>query len=65
MTMQILCVDHIDGPDDVADACAIAVCHHHRAALTVSTAGRRGGARVTALDTAVAAARAHISAVAR
>jgi crossover junction endodeoxyribonuclease RuvC len=65
MTMQILCVDHIDGPDDVADACAIAVCHHHRAALTVSTAGRRGGARVTALDTAIAAARAHISAVAR
>jgi crossover junction endodeoxyribonuclease RuvC len=62
MTMQLLAVDHIDGPDDVADACAIAVCHHHRAELTLRV--RRQGARpqVSALDTAVAAARARLGA---
>jgi crossover junction endodeoxyribonuclease RuvC len=65
MTMQLLSVERIDGPDDVADACAIAVCHHHRAALTLRV--RAGGARTatTALDEAVAAARARQGAVAR
>jgi crossover junction endodeoxyribonuclease RuvC len=24
----------VEGPDDVADACAVAVCHHHRARLS-------------------------------
>jgi crossover junction endodeoxyribonuclease RuvC len=58
MTMQLLSVDRIGGPDDVADACAIAVCHHHRAALTLRV--RREAARpaVSALAVAVAAARA-------
>lgn len=26
-------VEAVAGPDDVADACAVAVCHHHRARL--------------------------------
>jgi crossover junction endodeoxyribonuclease RuvC len=62
MTMQLLSVDRIDGPDDVADACAIAVCHHHRAGLTLRV--RRGSAApaARALDTAIAAARARLAA---
>lgn len=31
MTRALLGVEEIPGPDDVADACAIAICHHHRA----------------------------------
>ncbi len=58
MTMQLLSIDSIDGPDDVADACAIAVCHHHRAALTVRLRGRGVTPAVTPLDRAVSAARA-------
>ena len=26
----------VEGPDDVADACAVAVCHHHRARLATA-----------------------------
>ncbi len=64
MTRQLLSVDRIAGPDDVADACAIAVCHHHRVALTlrVQRAARAG---VTPLDHAVAAARARLETVSR
>ena len=64
MTMQLLAVDHIDGPDDVADACAIAVCHHHRAALAlrVPRPGATSRHGVSALDAAVAAARARLGA---
>lgn len=43
----------VAGTDDVADACAIAVCHHHRAVLA-SFAGAAG----TSLDEAVVRARA-------
>lgn len=64
MTMRLLAVDSIDGPDDVADACAIAVCHHHRAALTLRVRGQRVHAPVSALDAAVAAARARLPTVA-
>jgi crossover junction endodeoxyribonuclease RuvC len=63
MTMKLLSVDRIEGPDDVADACAIAVCHHHRASLTLSVR-RDGAAPVRALDTAIAAARARQGAAA-
>ncbi len=65
MTRQLLSVERIDGPDDVADACAIAVCHHHRSALTLRVRGQSSRAAVTALDTAVAAARARMEAAAR
>jgi crossover junction endodeoxyribonuclease RuvC len=62
MTMQLLSLDRIDGPDDVADACAIAVCHHHRAALTLRVRHQRVRPGVSALDSAVAAARARLGA---
>ena len=62
MTRHLLSVDRIEGPDDVADACAIAVCHHHRAALDVQVRGRRGRVATNALDAAIAAARARLPA---
>jgi crossover junction endodeoxyribonuclease RuvC len=65
MTMQLLSVDRIDGPDDVADACAIAVCHHHRAALTLRVRHQSARPAASALDAAVAAARARMGAGAR
>jgi crossover junction endodeoxyribonuclease RuvC len=50
----------LEGPDDVADACAVAVCHHHRARLgTVAVTGRSERNRMTpGLAAAVARARA-------
>ena len=65
MTMQLLSVDSIDGPDDVADACAIAVCHHHRAGLTVRVRAQRASYPSGPLESAVAAARAHLAAGSR
>jgi crossover junction endodeoxyribonuclease RuvC len=65
MTMQLLSVDRIDGPDDVADACAIAVCHHHRAALSARVRRQSTRPAVSALDVAVTAARARLGAGAR
>ena len=65
MTRQLLSVDRIDGPDDVADACAIAVCHHHRAALTLRVRATVTRAAITPLDHAVAAARARLPAATR
>lgn len=61
MAARLLDIDRIDGPDDVADACAIAICHHHRAALTVRLRGQTPPrSAVTALDSAVAAARVRL-----
>lgn len=65
MTMQLLSVSRIEGPDDVADACAIAVCHHHRAGLTVRVRAQRAPHAGAPLDTAVAAARARLAAAGR
>jgi len=65
MTVQLLSVDGIGGPDDVADACAIAVCHHHRAALTLRVRRQAARPAVSALDVAVAAARARSGSGAR
>ncbi|MGH7723150.1 MAG: crossover junction endodeoxyribonuclease RuvC [Candidatus Dormibacteria bacterium] len=62
MTRQLLSVERIDGPDDVADACAIAVCHHHRAALTIRVRRQGVAGAGSALDSAVAAARARLGA---
>ncbi|HXA30308.1 MAG TPA: crossover junction endodeoxyribonuclease RuvC [Candidatus Angelobacter sp.] len=61
MVRTLLRVDSIPGPDDVADACAVAITHLHRARM-----GRAVGARVAAsggqnssrLAAAVAAAQA-------
>lgn len=58
MTMQLLSVARIDGPDDVADACAIAICHHHRSALATRLHGRSPRNIAPALERAVLAARA-------
>jgi len=30
MVRRLLSAEKLDGPDDVADACAVAICHHHR-----------------------------------
>ncbi len=60
MVVRLLGVDRIEGPDDVADACAIAVCHHHRAALTLRVRGQGTRATVSPLAVAVAAARARL-----
>jgi crossover junction endodeoxyribonuclease RuvC len=65
MTMQLLSVTSIPGPDDVADACAIAVCHHHRAALTVRVRAQRRERPTAPLEDAVAAARARLLSGAR
>ncbi|MHB8718150.1 MAG: crossover junction endodeoxyribonuclease RuvC [Candidatus Dormibacteria bacterium] len=62
MVVGLLGVERIEGPDDVTDACAIAICHHHRAAMSQRLQGtRRGRGAVTALDAAVAAARARLT----
>ena len=60
MVLQIL--GRTIAEDDVADACAIAVCHHHRGSLlTQSHRARAGGA--TPLDIAVSRARARLQAI--
>ena len=41
MTRALLGLDHILGPDDVTDACAVALCHHHRGRLAAVTGGAR------------------------
>jgi crossover junction endodeoxyribonuclease RuvC len=58
MTASLLGVERIAGPDDTADACAVAICHHHRAGLQrgMPPAGATGVS--PALEAAVAAARA-------
>ena len=57
MTMQLLQLD--SSSDDVADACAVAVCHHHRARLASLTASTIRD-HASALDAAVARARARL-----
>src|SRR5207253_4503277 len=34
MAARLLQLGAVSGTDDVADACAVALCHHHRARLT-------------------------------
>ena len=63
MVVRTLGVERIAGPDDVTDACAIAICHHHRAAIALQLRGARAPRTgTTALDAAVAAARAQLAA---
>jgi crossover junction endodeoxyribonuclease RuvC len=58
MSASLLGVERIEGPDDAADACAAAICHHHRAALRERAGPGRGPVMAPALEAAVAAARA-------
>jgi crossover junction endodeoxyribonuclease RuvC len=57
MVANLLGVPDIPGHDDVADACAVAVCHHHRGRLGAVTRRARDH-RESALDIAVSRARA-------
>jgi crossover junction endodeoxyribonuclease RuvC len=57
MVANLLGVPDIPGHDDVADACAVAVCHHHRGSLG-ALAPRTRDHRESALDIAVRRARA-------
>ena len=58
MCASLLGVERIAGPDDTADACAVAICHHHRAGLRRSTEPARGIGMSPSLEAAVAAATA-------
>ncbi|MBV8196410.1 MAG: crossover junction endodeoxyribonuclease RuvC [Candidatus Dormibacteraeota bacterium] len=53
------------GRDDVADACAVAVCHHHRARLSALTKRRASRPAVSRLDIAIARARARVQVLGR
>lgn len=57
MVARLLGVGEITGHDDVADACAVAVCHHHRGSLGALT-GRVVQHTELPLDRAVSNARA-------
>lgn len=60
MSATLLGVERIEGPDDAADACALAICHHHRGGLRRAGPGELP--RMTpGLEAAVAAARARTS----
>jgi crossover junction endodeoxyribonuclease RuvC len=57
MTCTLLGVAAIPGPDDVADACAIAICHHHRSRLAAASPPRSPRGMSPRLAEAVAQAR--------
>jgi crossover junction endodeoxyribonuclease RuvC len=57
MVSNLLGVDGVPGHDDVADACAVAVCHHHRGRLGARIAATRQR-QESPLDRAVGNARA-------
>ncbi len=44
MTQTLLGVASIPGPDDVTDACAVAICHHHRIRSPEHAGGSVSGA---------------------
>lgn len=57
MCLALLGVETISGPDDTADACAAAICHHHRAGLSGGAGGGGLPRARPALAAAIAAAR--------
>jgi crossover junction endodeoxyribonuclease RuvC len=58
MCAALLGVAQIAGPDDTADACAAAICHHHRGALRSGGSAPAVGSRTSpGLEQAIAAAR--------
>ena len=61
MVRTLLGVDAIPGPDDVADACAVAITHLHRARMGRAVGSRvaaNGGHNSSRLAAAIAAAQA-------
>jgi crossover junction endodeoxyribonuclease RuvC len=64
-TARLLNRTELAGEDDRADACAVAVCHHHRAALAAIVGKRRQPAPITRLDVAISKARARVQVVLR
>jgi crossover junction endodeoxyribonuclease RuvC len=63
MVRSILRVDTVAGPDDSADACAVAICHHHRA--RIGRVARRSGVVATIGSNRLAQAIARAQAQAR
>jgi crossover junction endodeoxyribonuclease RuvC len=61
MCASLLQVERIDGPDDAADACAAAICHHHRAGLGRRTAVGPGSRMAPGLEAAVLAAQSRVA----
>ncbi len=57
MVRTLLGVTVIEGPDDVADACAVAVCHHHRARLSTASPATVAARMTPGIAAAVARAR--------
>jgi len=64
MVANLLGISEVDGPDDVADACAVAVCHHHRGRLAHIDSRPRAN-HESPLDRAVSRARAALAPGAR
>jgi crossover junction endodeoxyribonuclease RuvC len=58
MCATLLGVERIAGPDDTADACAAAICHHHRGALRAGVPAPAPSGTAPGLEAAIAAARA-------
>jgi crossover junction endodeoxyribonuclease RuvC len=58
MAKRLLEVEALPGPDDTADACAIAICHHHRARIGVSVTAIGKSRPLPTLQAAIAAAKA-------
>ena len=63
MVQALLALD--SSRDDVADACAVAVCHHNRAQLGAMVSARPRSDAASRLDAAVARARARLQALGR
>ncbi len=62
MCASLLQVERIDGPDDAADACAAAICHHHRAGIGRRTGSGAGSRMAPGLEAAVLAAQSRVAA---
>jgi crossover junction endodeoxyribonuclease RuvC len=58
MAKRLLEIDKLSGPDDTADACAVAICHHHRARLGSSVTAIGKSRPLPTLQAAIAAAKA-------
>ena len=56
MTKKLLGVTSIPGPDDATDACAVAICHHHRARIGVSVSAVSQSKPLPTLKAAIEAA---------
>ncbi len=60
MVRSLLRVDSLPGPDDTADACAVAITHHHRARMGRAAARGQVAATAGANRLAEAVARAQL-----